>query len=243
MDISDEMLNAFIDGELPPLEMNIVRDAIAKSERVAERVEALTMLNSQVYASLHAIDDKPMSPGLEKLRQTLADAPKDAHRENILSFPWWRSVKSRGVWQSAIAASVAAVFGFYIGLGPQSMSGVDALPEWTLINQALSNQPSGQMITTAKGSTVEVRLSFVNTQDEYCRQFYLKPKGGQALQSIACRMDDNWILRAAMPSGDAGSYQTASHDPALDRVIDNMIQGEFLSPDEEQRLIEDRWQP
>ncbi len=243
MDISDEMLNAFIDGELSSLEMSIVRDAIATNERVALRVEALAAINSQVHARLHQIDSISLSPNLENLRQQLEASARDEQTDNVVSFPWWHSSRLGGVWQSAAAASVAAVFVFVIGLGINSGSSVNALPEWAVINQALSTQPSGQIMTTDSGAAFEARLSFQNQAGEYCRQFYLKPVESTALQSIACRTGDDWVLRAAMPTGDQSNFQTASHDRALDQVIDSMIKGDVISPEQEKTVIQQDWKP
>jgi hypothetical protein len=243
MDITDETLNCFIDGELPPLEMSIVRDAIASSEAIALRVDALASINSQVHASLHEIDAMPLSAGLDSLRKQLETNAREEHSNNVVSFPWWRKARAGAFLPSAVAASVATIFVFFVGLGPDTETGTHALPEWVAINQALSSQPSGDVITTEGGTNFEARLTFLNHAGEYCRQFYVKSINMPALQSIACRTGDDWSLRAAMPSGDQASYQTASHDAVLDDVIDAMIYGDMISPAQEQSIIKRRWKP
>lgn len=240
MTISDETLNAFIDGELSPLEMNIVRDAIASDENIAQQVEALMAITSQVHTSLSAIDALPLSAKLETLRQQLEDDSHTEQADNVVSFPWWHKARKAGFMPTAIAASVAAVFGFFMNFGANT--GAGALPDWTAINQALSHQPSGEVIATANGTRFEGRLTFLNHEGEYCRQFYIKPKDSQALQSIACRRGETWSLHAAMPAGDQTSYQTASNDSALDAVIDAIIQGDLVTPEQEAKVIQRHWQ-
>lgn len=98
------------------------------------------------------------------------------------------------------------------------------------------------MVTTDNGSSFEARLTFLNQEGEYCRQFYIKSNNTAALQSIACRTKNDWQLRAAMPTGEQGSYQTASSDRALDDVIDAMIKGDIINPEEEIKVIKRHWQ-
>jgi hypothetical protein len=245
MTISDETLNAFIDGELSALEMSIVRDAISKDEAVAERADELAALNSQLQASLNSIDAMPLSSGLDALRnQLVAGAHAEYATEqgdNVVAFPWWRKAQAAITMPTAIAASVAAIFGFFMNFDNNTHPG--ALPDWTAINDALSHQRSGEVITTSSGASFEARLTFLNHQGQYCRQFYVKPMNASALQSIACRVGDDWHLRAAMPTGDQASYQTASSNRALDDVLDTMIKGDLVSPEQETSVIENRWKP
>jgi hypothetical protein len=241
MTISDEILNAFIDGELSTIEMNIVRDAIAKDESVAERMDTLASLNSLVHASESVIDTLPLSKGLEEVRKKLAAAAGAGHSGNVISFPWWRKVQAAVTMPTAIAASVAAVFGFFMNV--DSGSGAAALPDWTAINDGLSQQRSGEVITTKSGASFEARLTFLNHEGEYCRQFYVKPMNAPALQSIACRVGDDWNLRAAIPAGDQGSYVTASSSRALDDILDTMMQGNSVSPAQEKTVIDSHWKP
>ncbi|MFQ3172606.1 MAG: hypothetical protein ACI9DG_002647 [Oleispira sp.] len=244
MTISDETLNAFIDGELSTLEMNIVRDAIVKQPAVAERVDALAALNSQVHASLSSIDTVPLSKGLDDLRKKLEVSARSEHSsgnaDNIIRFPWWRKVQTAVTMPTAIAASVAAIFGFFMNFDTNTNS--DALTDWTAINDALTHQRSGAVITTQSGASFEARLTFLNNGGEYCRQFYVKSMNSPALQSIACRVGDDWNLRAAIPAGDQASYQTASSDRSLDAILDTMMEGDPVSPEQEKMVIEHRWQ-
>lgn len=239
MAISDEKLNAFIDGELSLLEMSIVRDAIAKDNEIADRADALAALNSQITASLSSIDAIPLSTGLSQMKSQLEAGSHAETAANVVRFPWWRKAQTAMTMPTAIAASVAAIFGFF--LNSETYTGAGAMSDWKAISQALSNQVSGERVTTNRGSSFEARLTFLNQKDEYCRQFYIKTNNAPALQSIACRTENDWQLRAAMPSGDQSSYQAASSDRALDDVIDAMIKGDIVSPEQETKAIERRW--
>ena len=240
MTISDEKLNAFIDGELSALEMSIVRDAIAKDDHIADRAEALAALNSQITASLSSIDEIPLSAGLSEIKSQLENGVQTESADNVVRFPWWRKAQAAMTMPTAIAASVAAIFGFF--LNSETHTGAGAMSDWSAISQALSNQTSGALVTTNNGSRFEARLTFLNQEGEYCRQFYIKTNNAPALQSIACRTDSAWQLRAAMPTVEQDGYQTASNDRALDDVIDAMIKGDIVSLEQENKAIERRWQ-
>lgn len=239
MTISDEKLNAFIDGELSALEMSIVRDAIAKDDEIAERADALAALNSQITASLSSIDAIPLSAGLSQLKSQLEAGVHTETADNVISLPWWRKAQAAMTMPTAIAASIAAIFGFF--LNSETHTGAGAMSDWSAISQALSNQASGERVTTNNGSSFEARLTFLNQQGEYCRQFYIKTNNAPALQSIACRTESDWQLRAAMPTVVQDGYQTASNDRALDEVIDAMIKGDIVSLEQENKAIERRW--
>ena len=239
MPLSDETLNAFIDAELSPMEMDIVRDAIAKDEHVAQQVEALIAINNQAQESLNSIDSQPLSAGLEHLRQQLEADVHVKVNDNVMRFPGWKKSRVGQFMPTAVAASVAAVFGFFISFGTHTDT--NALPDWQAITNALNTQPSGDIIATANGTHFEARLSFQNQDGEYCRQFYMQAKDSQALQSIACRNGSEWKLRAAMPTSEQGSYQTASNDSALDTVIDALIKGDVITAEQEQKIISRRW--
>ena len=183
MTISDEKLNAFIDGELSALEMSIVRDAIAKDDHIADRAEALAALNSQITASLSAIDAIPLSAGLSQVKSQLETGAHTEAADNVVSFPWWRQAQAAMTMPTAIAASIAAIFGFF--LNSETHTGAGAMSDWSAISQALSNQTSGELVTTNNGSSFEARLTFLNQEGEYCRQFYIKTNNAPALQSIA----------------------------------------------------------
>jgi len=245
MTISDETLNAFIDGELSKLEMNVVRDAIVKESDVAERVDALAALNSQVHASLSSIDTVPLSKGLGDIRKKLAVSaraePFSGGANNIIRFPRWRKVQAAFTMPTAIAASVAAIFGFFMNF--DTNTNPNALTDWTAINDALTHQRSGAVIITNSGASFEARLTFLNNEGQYCRQFYVKSMNSPALQSIACRVGDDWNLRAAIPAGDQASYQTASSGRALDAILDTMMKDDLVSPEQEKTVIEHRWKP
>ena len=240
MTISDEKLNAFIDGELSALEMSIVRDAIAKDDHIADRAEALAALNSQITASLSSIDEIPLSAGLSEIKSQLENGVQTESADNVVRFPWWRKAQAAMTMPTAIAASIAAIFGFF--LNSETHTGAGAMSDWSAISQALSNQTSGELVTTNNGSRFEARLTFLNQEGEYCRQFYIKTNNAPALQSIACRTDSAWQLRAAMPTVEQDGYQTASNDRALDDVIDAMIKGDIVSLEQENKAIERRWQ-
>ena len=52
MKVSDEMLSAFLDGELSSSDMDNVRDAIAENVAIADRLAALAEVDMVVKLSL-----------------------------------------------------------------------------------------------------------------------------------------------------------------------------------------------
>lgn len=61
--------------------------------------------------------------------------------DNVVSFPWWRKAQVAMTMPTAIAASVAAIFGFF--LNSEMNTGAGVVPDWAAISKALSAQASG----------------------------------------------------------------------------------------------------
>ncbi|AOE48757.1 anti-sigma factor [Kangiella sediminilitoris] len=242
MIISDEKLCAFIDNELPRDEMDLVRDSIAMDEELTDRIAELSMVDFAVRGTVHAIDDKPIPQATHDL---LNKAENQVSKSNVIAFPGWRAVTGKVRQYAAVAAVLVLALG--LSVGTYFIDGNSSYSEnklaWVNVEHQLNKTPSGQTVSIDNHWDIHTKASFMNTDNNYCRLFALSSESASHM-NIACQQQGGWQLHSRMPIelSDPSQYQTASVDPALDQLIDSMIQGQFLNQAQEIQAINAQWQ-
>lgn len=243
MNINDETLSAFLDGELPPAEMAQVRARLAEDPALADRVAELSAVDKRVRERAHAIDERPLPSGVQKL---LAEDDTKAESAQVIAFPLWRRARQALNAQTGIAAAIALAFGF--GLAEiTDNAGNPQADAFQSVAERLETLPSGTSETLPDGREITPRLTFVNRDGQHCRQ-YSVTGAGERSEHIACRAqqaDAGWeeLARVRQPAAAPGSYQTASGGSLLDSALDQMMDGGIIEPEQEKQLIEGDWQP
>lgn len=252
MNITDEALSAFLDGELPEPEMQAIRQRLREDPALGDRLAELAAVDERVSAHYSAIDEKPLP---ETVTAMLERARPNSAR--VVNFPWWRRLQDRLHQHTGMAVAAALVAGFGVAqLMTGGPAGVDT--RWQSVAQGLETTPSGETRTLATGEQLTPRITFVNRQGEYCRQFRLQGEE-LASENIACREPAGgtsdgtvnstsnstpWTLAATVQLdvvAQPGSYQTASGGSVLDSALDNMMVGDILEPEAEKQLIAEQW--
>jgi hypothetical protein len=233
MNISDERLSAFLDAELPEAEMEAIRQALADNEQLAERLAELAMVDELVALSAAKIDTQPIPEQVNVLLESSAPSA------TVIQFPFAQRARQLVRNNLAIAASVMLVMA--VGAFQLLASG-ERPNHWQAVAQVLETAPSGHQQRASDGSQIRARLSFINREGDYCRQFQLQDRAGNSEQ-IACRHEGEWRQLASAPvkASAPGSYQTASGDSPLDATLDDMISGEPLDATAEAAAIANRW--
>ena len=241
MKVNDETLSAFLDAELPEAEMNAVRERLKVDEELSDRLAQLAMVDQHLSNRYSTIDDHPMPDAVTRLLKQ-ADDPENDERggqDNLIEFPWWRSVQQSIRSQAGLAVAASLVMA--IGAVQLWSSGVD--DGWPAVANALETQPSGAAHELGDGRTLLARLTFTNQSGDYCRQFQLRSEESVS-ENIACKENQGWSLSAQEgvedTSGGSG-YRTASGGSVLDQTLDSMMQGQALGPEAERRLLESGW--
>ncbi len=244
--IDDDMLSAYLDGELPAEEQQAVRAAVASDPVLAARLAALQSVNELVLRHAQALDVTPLPTGVLALLQTgdktESPAPllEDETSAKVVQGPWQGWSRRTGA-KLALAASLVLALGLaLINLLEAPASELPALAAYT---QALETSPSGTPVAV-NGATLLNRFSFRDREGRYCRQYQLSTPGAGA-ENIACRTEQGWSLAAslAMPVQAApDTYQPASASPELNAVLDSMMDGAALDLATEASLIARDWQ-
>ncbi|RUO24366.1 hypothetical protein CWE09_10865 [Aliidiomarina minuta] len=232
MQISDQILSAFLDNELPASEMEAVRQAMVENPELAERLAELVLVDEQVQAHASQIDKQPV-PGrtLELLNAS----------EDTTDSRWWQSARQRfsnGVSEHmAAAASVLILVGGFSGYW-LAMPDPEASP-WQLVQQQLSTATSGQTVELADGQVFSSQFSFSGATGELCRVYQLG--GTQASENIACyQSDSGWqnMLTVYINTTGEGEYSLASGPEILREQVSMLQDGPVYSLEQEREALE-----
>ncbi|MES2606764.1 MAG: hypothetical protein V4603_17675 [Pseudomonadota bacterium] len=233
MTFNDEILSAFMDGELAPADMESVRAALKHDDELVARLAVLSQVDTLVKKQSQHADDRPMPAAV--LAMLTAEAPAAPKQSAvILQGPWQR-------WRQplALAASVAVVASLslvYLNRGSAE------LPPLTSYAASLDTATSGTVVTV-DDATLVTRFSFRNRQEQYCRQYQLA-SDTQRTENVACRLAGDWNLVATveLPIQRTDEFQPATNTSSLDLMLDGLMQGQALDLATEAALISEGWQ-
>ena len=97
----------------------------------------------------------------------------------------------------------------------------------------------------ASGVTVTPQLSFLNTENSFCRQAQVGSQSELNVM-IACKNNQGtWQLAASKVhklTESAGEYRTATSAKLLEDELDNMMASAPLNREQEERAIASLWQ-
>jgi len=255
--ITNEMLSAYIDGELAPQEMERVREAIAADELLAARLRQFRRVDRLLTEFSSAIDAQPLPPAvLALLDPPCADPGADGSTgHNAVVLPFARRWLHRGAGALALAASlvlavaIALQFNSRDGAetGFEEMVRAGAVVPSSPLHHALEDVRSDQAYAVGDGTGLGITpvLSFVSRRQEYCREFRVDA-GARAARGVACRRDDHWEtlkVVAAEARGSDAHYATATAetDEDFDAFVDGLVADAPLGADAEARALQSGW--
>ncbi|MEZ5894080.1 MAG: zf-HC2 domain-containing protein [Parvularculaceae bacterium] len=248
MTITDEMLSAYIDNELPPQEAARIREALDADAMLAARLEALRAPDKLIAAVYGAIDDEPMP---QSVLAMLQGKSAKAGGGNVVAFPSRQWLRSPRQWATPLAASIALAIG--VGTGMQIANAPDetryalagSVDPASSLFRALETTPSGDSVKLAADMSMTPLLTFQAADGGYCREFSISSRA-QNQRAVACRGDKQWIVVIAIAdeSATTGGYATASSglNAQFDTFVDAAMSGDALAAEIENDLIARRWQ-
>ena len=256
----DEMLMAFVDGELDSAISDAVEKAMQSDPELLQRVEVFAQTRFLAQKSFEPLLNEPVADDLlgsveAMLRE--ADASANSHdnadgENSVVALrPVPRLQRDTGVtqWLMPIAASIAIVIagvgGFAVGTSVQAPARGDlqlAGLQQPGLKDALQTVISGEEHRLAQtGDRFSVIASFRNVDNDFCREFELDQTDRSTFVSVACFRTGEWKLNftvtAASQSDDG--YAPASSLDSLDAYLKVVGAGEPMSASEEaEALIE-----
>ncbi|HAH11746.1 MAG TPA: hypothetical protein DCL54_14130 [Alphaproteobacteria bacterium] len=259
---SDEILNAFLDGELDAVLAGTVEDALKSDADLVARLEQLRRLNQGLRDAFAPLPQDPPPKDLLDAVRAFAAAQEASQEPAPGVVPFARKTKPKAdgnwSWPVSIAAGVSALLCTGALFASGALTGkVDlrsaevildkgAIARGTAIHQVLETAASGDAIAARGGAQVSAVLTFKTKDGRYCREFEtVSPVSAQV--GIACRTDGRWrielLLAAAPQSASDGAYKPASgfNATALDDVVQGLMAGASLNRQQERNALEKGW--
>lgn len=227
MNITEELLAAYADGELSDAERDAVEAAIAADPLLAHKVESHRALADKLGTHFAPIMDQPVPDRLMRLLQSedQQDQAKKGSGVEIVSFA--REREKRGLaptvrrWAPFAGPALAASLMLAIWQPWQSGELGEGYAS-TALAAALDNQLVAEQPSEAE---TRILLSFRNKGGDYCRAFRAQETGG-----IACRDDNGWQVRReyALDGAQTTEYRQAGSESDLLAAAQDMAAGEAL---------------
>lgn len=262
----DELLSAYLDGELPAEREAEIERRLETDVAFALRLERLSQADAALRDAYAPTADEPMPQAvLDMIGAHAAKAPvggRDVSRsETVVDLNARRHTREPGTfpWPLAIAASVTLAIGTMLGLlvapqdgGPEAglLASTGGVARDSALHATLETLPSGAMREIAAGLAVTPVLSFESRDGNYCRELAIAGANGSGA-AVACRREQGWQVEAlsfaagAAPGGQpGGEFRPAGRpDSVIDTAVDERIAGDPLDPVAEATLIERGWSP
>jgi Putative zinc-finger len=226
--VSDEMLSAYLDGELEPAEAARVATLIASNAELAARLARHRRVDDLLREAIPEIPTPDYDPLVEHI---LGAAP--ARR----SF-----VSARSGLALAAALTVAVLAGVGLGRYLPRNDGLQVAAGGLVAHGPLAEALEHQASMSVSGrAPIQVALSLRAADGRFCREFFVKG----ATEGVACREAAGWRVLATAEqraaSGDASGYRTAGgEDGPLDKAVQDLA-GAPLDPAAEARALQQGW--
>lgn len=268
LDLDDNTLLAYLDGELDDAQCAAVEAACAAQPALAQRLDQLALSDERVRRSYQAVLEEPVplpliaailsapDPRIQRISTPprRATTAASATRWTTWLAPLWAGWGGRGAAAFASVALLAlgAVVAWNLHPGRDEGWALQAggpLQDRSLL-VALETAPSGREVEAA-GRQFQLLASFERTQGGFCREFNASDNSAEAADhlGVACRTGPGqWELvvlatenRPADPQH--GGYRTASERQF--EVVDGWrlahTRGQPMEPAQERALIERGW--
>lgn len=229
MSIDPEMLMAYADGELSPLEAKRVERAIATDPALAEEVARHRALRARLSGHFAPVTEEPVPDRLAALLRSNSNVVALPVRKPARRIPGWTR------WGGAVAASL--VLGLFIGQGLQPQGVVRTKGGQLYAAGTLAGALDTQLASNR--GAVGVPISFRDAKGSYCRVFT-----SSATDGIACRDSQGWALRQTKAGSSAAKTdyaQAGSADPALMAAAQEMMAGDPLDAAAEAKAKASGW--
>lgn len=224
----DEMLMAYADGELDPLNAKRVEKAIAADPALMKIVEGHRALRSTLGTAFAPILDQPVPDHLAAMFQS-----------NVAAFtPKPAPVSQPRRWLSGLAIAASLVAGIAVGTQWAGAPGPVAAGKAGLIASGPLAHALDTQLASAAGDT-KMLASFRDSNGDYCRVF-----AGQSFDGIACKNANGWQLRQTQSSGAASGAdyrQAGSGNAAIMATAQDMMAGDPLDDAGERAALAKGW--
>ncbi len=229
--LNDELLSAYLDGELDQTKRALVESWLASDTGAATRLDRMSNADAALRRAIPRV----------------APDAADPVAALIMGRTSATVIPLRRTWaRQAAAIAAACVLGVLVGRldAGDSVNGVVA-PGMELsaaIENILDTASSGGS-APIMGGEVQMALTFQTESGGVCRQFRTT-SGARAADALACRDGGEWrlVVQAEAPSSSEEVYRTAGAEPSpIEAAVNAMGGAIVLNESEERALMSANW--
>jgi hypothetical protein len=239
-ELNDELLCAYMDGELDPEMRMRVEQALVDDAGARVRLERMRAADERLKAemplqavqpddplSARILGGKPVPPGSRPTRWPVTITALAAGISGIVvGFVLSRSQEPKVV---SVAASVAST--------STSLSGASSNE---LLIATLENGEGGKAAVEGDRA-VQIILTFEADDGRYCRTFGARDASASA-EGVACRTNGQWqVIAWDGAANPAEGFRAAGSSELLDDVMDRLGGSPALEAADERSLIQRHW--
>jgi len=229
--IDDDLLMAFVDGELDEVNRARVERAIAEDPALRARLEQQRKLRATLAAFYDPTADEQVPERFRAMLDT-----------NVVDFAAARGRRPRPVWQSLMALAATLLLGLAIGRTlVMPAPGPVGIANGTMVAQGPLAAALDTQLASAQSPDAATRIgtSFAAADGRLCRTF-----DSAALAGVACRGEQGWQLM--MTSTGSGAAQTAyrqagSSNPLVAQAAQELMAGEAFDATAERSARDSGW--
>jgi hypothetical protein len=251
MDIPDEQLAAYLDGELEGSERIRIEQAIRSDARLARRLAQFRARRSRLRGGLEALRHESVSRRILQPGRSMAATGS----AQVIDLARVRAERKRRTERSrlrlsrrmAVAGSLAV--GLLLGLLAERLLPDAALTQYRdgalFAHGALADALDEQVGSTALlGSSVRIGQSYKGKEGHYCRTFSIREI--HALSGLACREQQHWrVWTLEGADGRSGNVHlargTTSLSPPVAQAVGERTSGAPLDAQAELNAQRSGW--
>ena len=230
MNVDDDLLMSYLDGELDDAERARVEAAIAADPALQRQLEEQRALRDRLRAHYDPVAEEEVPPRLRALLEP-----------EIVDLAAERS-RRRPIWQAMTAIAASLLVGILVGRSlPGGVEGPVAVEDGVLIARGALAEALDTQLASAQSPDAATRIgvSFARGDGAYCRTFE-----GAALSGLACREGTKWrmVMTAGGSAGTRGDYRQAGNASAqIAETAQELMATEPLDAAGERRARDSGW--
>jgi hypothetical protein len=246
--IDDDILQAYVDGELDAASAARIDAALAYDAVLARRVQQARDVRVQLRAAFDPVLDEPVPARLSVLLQPRSAQAAIPAAPRVVPMGGHGTTRRRMTRRwfvpgAALAASVAllavALWWWQPGGDLVRMRGGQSFAAGALtraLDEALASEPKAN-------APVAIGLSFRSSDGRICRTFVLRSPPARA--GLACHESAGWALpvltAATLPEGGELRQAASALPPAVQAAVDARLRGNVFDAQQERAARDAGW--
>jgi hypothetical protein len=247
MNYDDEIVMAYVDGELDPTRRAEIDAAIASDPALARRVEQQRALRRKLAGAFDPVREQPVPDRLMAAARG-AGAASTPQSGKVLKFPArathipsapWRTRE----WTAMAASLLVGVLLSWRFFGTSGSSPMVASADGLRARGELAAALDRQLASEQTGDEpVLIGLTFKAHDGNYCRSFVM---GSTRTAGLACRAGKEWqipVSESVTVSGGGLQQAGSALSPSILKIIEARMEGAALDAEGEKAAQAGAWQ-